>query len=747
MRQFKLILSIILLISLLATSVKSETLREIKITGNERISNDTIILFSGLKEISKISDEIINNSLKNLYETNFFENVSINYIDGKILIIVKEFPIIESINIDGIKAKRIKESIFKNLNLKSRSSFNKILIQADKELILNNLKRLGYYFSKVDIFVSNLKDNKVNVTYKVDLGSKAKIKKITFIGDKRFKDKKLKSLIVSEEYKFWKLVSGKKYLSEDLIKLDERLIKNFYLNKGYYNVEVNSSFGKLINDDEFELIFNINSNERIFFGNLNITIPNDFEKKNYDDINNLFSKIKGEPYSINTVEKILDQINILTTRMEFQSVKSTVNESFELNYINLDFIIEETEKVIIEKINIFGNNITRENVIRNQFEVDEGDPYNEILFKLSENNIKSLNFFKNVNSEIIDGTNPNLKIINISVEEKPTGEIFAGAGIGTNGGSIAFGIKENNYLGKGLALETNVSISEESLKGNIDVFNPNYNNSDKSLNFNLQSIEIDRTSTSGYKTNKTGFGVGTKFEYLSNLNLGLSTNTTIEKIVTDATASAKQKNQAGNYLDSFLNLDFDYDKRNQKFKTTDGFRSAFITNIPVISDTNTLTNTYVYNYYTELYENNISNIGLFLKSANSISDNDIKLSERLYIPASKLRGFEKGKVGPKDGNDFIGGNYISSLNFTTNVPQVFENLQSLDILFFVDVANIWGVDYSSALNDSNEIRSSVGIALDWLTPIGPLSFSFAEAITKGTNDITETFRFNLGTSF
>ena len=747
MRQFKLILSIILLISLLATSVKSETLRDIKITGNERISNDTIILFSGLKEVSKISDEIINNSLKNLYETNFFENVSINYIDGQILILVKEFPIIERINIDGIKAKRIEESIFKNLNLKSRSSFNKILLQADKELILNNLKRLGYYFSKIDIFVSNLKDNKVNVTYKVDLGSKAKIKKITFIGDKRFKDKKLKSLIVSEEYKFWKLVSGKKYLSEDLIKLDERLIKNFYLNKGYYNVEVNTSFGKLINDDEFELIFNINSNERIFFGDLNIIIPNDFEKKNYDDINNLFAKIKGEPYSINTVEKILDQINILTTRMEFQSVKSTVNESFELNHINLDFIIEETEKVIIEKINIFGNNVTRENVIRNQFEVDEGDPYNEILFKLSENNIKSLNFFKNVNSEIIDGTNPNLKIINISVEEKPTGEIFAGAGIGTNGGSIAFGIKENNYLGKGLALETNVSISEESLKGNLDVFNPNYNNSDKSLNFNLQAIEIDRTSTSGYKTNKTGFGVGTKFEYLSNLNLGLSTNTTIEKIVTDATASTKQKDQAGNYLDTFLNLDFDYDKRNQKFKTTDGFRSAFITNIPVISDTNTLTNTYVYNYYTELYENNISNIGLFLKSANSISDNDIKLSERLFIPSSKLRGFEKGKVGPKDGNDFIGGNYIGSLNFTTNVPQVFENLQSLDILFFVDVANIWGVDYSSTLNDTNEIRSSFGIALDWLTPIGPLSFSFAEAITKGTNDITETFRFNLGTSF
>ena len=160
-----------------------------------------------------------------------------------------------------------------------------------------------------------------------------------------------------------------------------------------------------------------------------------------------------------------------------------------------------------------------------------------------------------------------------------------------------------------------------------------------------------------------------------------------------------------------------------------------------------MTNSYSYNYYTELYENNLTNFSLYLKSANSIKDKDIKLSERLYIPSRKLRGFERGKVGPKDGNDFVGGNYVGALNFSTTVPKIFENAQDIEVLMFFDAANVWGVDYNSTLDDADKIRSSVGIGIDWFTPIGPLNFSFAEPLSKGSNDVTETFRFNLGTTF
>ena len=208
------------------------------------------------------------------------------------------------------------------------------------------------------------------------------------------------------------------------------------------------------------------------------------------------------------------------------------------------------------------------------------------------------------------------------------------------------------------------------------------------------------------------------------------------------------KKQKGDYFDTFANFNFDYDKRNQKFQTSDGFRSTYRTSVPLISETNTLTNTYTYKYFTELYDDNVSSFSIYMKAANSIKDKDIKLSERLFAPSSRLRGFEFGKVGPKDGNDYIGGNYVSTVNFTSTLPFILENAQNTDFLVFFDAANIWGVDYDSSLSDkSDDIRSAVGIGIDWFTPIGPLNFSFASPISKSDTDKTETFRFNLGTTF
>jgi len=391
--------------------------------------------------------------------------------------------------------------------------------------------------------------------------------------------------------------------------------------------------------------------------------------------------------------------------------------------------------------------VTQENVIRNQLELDEGDPFNEILLNKSVNNIKSLNFFKNVDNSVVEGSKQNTKILNFSIEEKPTGEITASAGLGTSGGSFGFGIRENNFLGKGVSLDSNFTISAESFKGKFGLTNPNYNNSDKSVYINAEAIETDNYKTFGYKSNKTGINIGTNFEYLNDLRLGIGSSNFYEVIKTNSTASQAQQDQEGNYWDTFLNLDFIYDKRNQKFQTSSGFKSFYSIDLPVISEKNTLKNNYNYSHYFDLYEDNISSFSVFLKSANSINNKHIKLSERINIPSSKLRGFEAGRVGPKDGDDFIGGNYAYAMNFTSTIPQLFEDSQNVDFLFFIDAANIWGVDYDNSLDDSGSIRSSTGVALDWFSPIGPLNFSLAYPITKENGDKEETFRFNLGTSF
>ncbi|WP_440919661.1 outer membrane protein assembly factor BamA [Candidatus Pelagibacter sp.] len=727
-------------------SVYSEIINNIEIKGNERIPTETILMFSqvGIGQDLKIND--LNEVLKNLYETNFFKDVSLKFEKNKLLILVEENPIIESVTYNGIKSKTLKEEITKNLKLKSRSSYNEILLNDDKKAILSSLKDSGYYFAKLDIDLVSIENNKVDLVFNIALGNKSKIKKITFIGNKIFKDNKLRSLIISEEYKFWKFISGKKYLNENIIKFDRRLLKNFYQNKGYYDVKINSSFAKLIKDDEFELVFNIDAKNKFNFGELKLKLPIDFNEQNFINLKETLNNLSNTPYSINSVDEIINKLDEIATLEEYQTIKASVKEEITDNVINLTFHIEETEKIFVEKINIFGNNITRENVIRNQFYIDEGDPYNEILTTRTINEIRSLNFFKEVDYEVVEGKQDKSKIINISVEEKPTGEITAGAGFGTSGEVIEFGVRENNYLGKGLGVTSNLSLSSDKITGIFAVENPNFNNTDKSINFSVLANETDKLKNFGYKSKKVGSSIGTDFEFLDDLRLGLTTSTFLEDISTSSTASARQKKQKGSYFDTYLKFDINYDKRNQKYKTNDGYLSIYSVDLPIISDTNTLTNFYNYKIFSELYENNISSFSLSLSSANSLTDDDVKLSERLYIPQRKLRGFVSGKIGPKDGSDYIGGNYYSIMNINSTLPQILPNSQDIEVGTFIDIANLWGVD-DDTLSDGSKIRSAFGIGVDWYTPVGPLSFSLAQPITKSSTDKTETFRFNLGTTF
>ena len=740
-------IKVFFLIGVFITETLSDIVTKIEIEGNQRVSSETVKLFSKVDIGQKINQNDLNLILKDLYNTSFFEDVKVQLNKNTLNIFVKEYPLIQTINYNGIKSTKMLENITTNKLIKEKFSYNKFLLGTEKNRILNVIKNLGYINASIDTSLTKLDDNLVIIDFDIQLGKKAKIKKITFIGNKIFKDRKLRRLIVSSEYKFWKFLTGRKFLNENLIVLDRRLLRNYYLNNGYYEAVVNASFAKLINDNEFELIFNIDAKNKIFFGDIKLEIPLDFDANNFKKLNKLFKDIENQPYSIDAIDDILEEIDVITAQEQYQFIKSTVSEKLFDDKINLIFKIEESDKYYVEKINIFGNNVTQENVIRNQFELDEGDPFNEILFNKSINNIKNLNFFKTVEQESILGTKDNTKILNINVTEKPTGEITASAGIGTSGASLGFGIKENNFMGKGVSLDSNIQISSNTIKGKFGLTNPNFNNSDKSIYINVEAIEFDNFKTFGYKSNKTGINLGTNFEYLDDLKLGVGTSNFYEVIKTNSSASQAQQDQQGNYWDTFLNLDFNYDKRNQKFQTSSGFRSFYSLDLPVISERKTLVNYYNYTSYFDLFDDNISSLSIMLKSATSIANKNIKLSERLNIPSKKLRGFQSGKIGPKDGDDYIGGNYAYAVNFSSTIPNLFEESQNVDFLFFIDAANLWGVDYDKSLKETGNVRSSTGVALDWYSPLGPLNFSLAYPITKENSDKEETFRFNLGTTF
>ena len=745
--MFKFISQFFILFILLTGLVKAEEFNNILINGNERVSEETIIVFSDLSNKSFLDENSINDVLKKLYDSGFFKNVTIIIENKNLIIDVEENPIIQTVFIEGIKKKQLEESLYNVLTLKNRSSFNSFSVKKDVDNILNLLKTKGYYFSKVVSSSQVLGSNKIDLFYKIDLGKKARITKISFIGDKKFKDNTLRNIILSEEFKFWKVISGKKFLNEDLIVLDKKLLNNFYKNKGFYNALIESSFANYLGEDEFELIYNITSGKKYYFDNLSIKLPIGYEEKDFDKLIKILNELKGEPYSLNSINKILNEIDNVVAKEKYEFLKSNVDEKIIDNLINLIFNIEESEKFYIEKINIFGNNITREDVIRNVLVVDEGDPFNQLLHKKTLNNLRSLNFFKTVDENITSGTSENQKIINITVEEKATGEISAGAGIGTGGGTVAFGVQENNFLGRGLQFGTDITLSQESVKGEISINDPNYNGTNKSLNFSAQSQTTDRLANFGYKSSKTGFSVGSGFEFYEDLYLNIGTSSYFEDLETDSTASATMKKQNGSYFDTFFNYTFAYDMRNQNYKPSDGFISRFTQNVPLISKNYTLTNSYDIRFYDKFFNENVASYSFFASATNALSGRDVKLSERLFLRENRLRGFETGKIGPMDGADFIGGNYTMAFNANTTLPQILPSLQSTNFSLFFDAANVWGVDYNKGIADGGKIRTSVGFAVDLFTPIGPLNFSFSEPITKSKNDVTEFFRFNLGTTF
>ena len=746
MKKFLLInLSIFFL---LISSSHSLDIENIKVVGNDRVSKNTIISFTKIDLKLNLDDILINDALKNLYETKFFEDVKISLNEDNIIIQVKEFPIIQSIKVTGVKAEKMSDMVLESISLKEKSPFNKNDIKVATETITNSFKRTGYYFVKVIVKEKFNENNTLDLIFDLNLGDKALIEKIQFIGDKKIKDRRLSTVITSEENKFWKFISRNKYLDIDRINLDKRLLKNYYLDNGYYKVDVKDAYSQLTNNNNFLLTFKIDAGEKYYFNNLNLSLPDDYDPKAFKLLTKIFKNLKGEMYSYNNIEKILDEIDEISLNANYEFLEADIVEKItDRNKININFNIKQAEQFFVERIDIFGNTVTKEEFIRHQLIVDEGDPFNNLLLKKTINNIKGKRIFGKVDYEILEGSSPNTKKINITVEDKATGEISAGAGYGTDGTSVAFSIRENNYKGIGASLVSSVNIRADSLKGSLSYTVPNFAYTNRSLTTSFENTAIDRLSKSGYKTTLTSIGFGTGYESFKDLFFKTNISIDNETLTTDSTASANFKKQEGSYFDSNLSYSLTYDKRDNKFRPKSGYLNQFVQNIPIVADDAAVLNGIESTLYRELSEDMIFTVGFYGRAINSINENDVRVSKRLFIPSKRLRGFEFGKVGPKDGLDYIGGNYITSFNTNITVPYIFNTLENMDAKLFFDAANIWGVDYSNAISDSNLVRTSIGTALDFISPIGPMSFSLSKAISKEKTDVTESFRFNIGTTF
>ena len=744
--MIKLIFTVLVFFTIMVNSAFSEIIKSFEVIGNERITKETIKVYSDIKIGSDYQADDINEIVKTLYSTEFFENINAKFENNKLTLIVKEYPIINQIVIQGEKTEKFKKEIIKLIKSKQRGSYIKNNILKDEIRIKNIYKSLGFNFAEVNSKIKTYTENRVDLIFEINRGEKVRISKINFIGDKKIRERRLRDVIVSEEDKFWKFITRNTVLNEENIRLDKRLLKNYYKSIGYYDVQIISNSVELEDDKNLVVLnYNIDAGNRYRISKISTNIDPSIDKKAFINLSTQYEKIIGDYYSPFKIKETLEFLDRLIDENDLQFIQHSVKEFIDGSNINITINIFENEKIFVERINVSGNTITNENVIRSEFLLDEGDPFNNLKLKNTISELKARNIFGKVDFKVSDGSEKDTKIIDIIVEEKPTGEISAGAGLGSDGSSLMFSLKENNFLGRGVRLNTFASIDQDSFKGAFEVLNPNYNNSGNLVKFGISSTTNDKPD-SGYENSLIGLSAGTTFEQFRDIYLSAGFNLSSDKLTVLDNASENLKKQKGTFTDLAVSYGLTFDKRDRSFMPTSGTFSSFQQSLPIIGDAKTIKNTYQLSSYYTLSEEVIGAIKFYAQNINGVSE-DVRLSKRLNLPSNRLRGFETNKVGPQDGSDYIGGNYAAAINFEASLPKLLPESTNTDINVFLDLANLWGVDYDSSLGKSNVLRSSIGVSGNWLSPIGPLSLTFAKDLKKAETDKTNSFKFQLGTSF
>lgn len=743
----KFLSKILTVILLLSSTIFADEKLNYEILGNKRISDQTILSIIDFEKNKNYKIDDLNNFQKKLYNTNYFSKVSIKINKNKINIVVEENPIIDFFYINGVINNKREEFFYENLSLGQNKIFSEALLKKDIESIKANYQDAGFFDVSVDTSISKISGNALNVVINVQRKEKYKINRIYFIGNKKYKSSTLSDVISSSEKGWWKFLGSSSLVNKNRINFDKNLLKRFYLNNGFYDVQITSSDINFIGNNQADITFSINSGEKYVFSKYELLDEEkNLNEKNIKDLKKIISKKLQGTYS----QKKLDDINKLLNeylrnkKIEFVSFFNKVKKTSDQR-LDIEFRFVKKPRKYVNLINISGNTITEEKVIRRNLLFSEGDSFLDYKVSKSIDKIKSLRIFKDVKFKTQNSGNEKVDL-NISVEEQPTGSVSAGIGVGSSGSTVSSTIVEKNLFGKGISLDGNVSIGTEKVSGNVGLSLPDFMNTDNTFNYNIFAITTDFTN-SGYESKKIGNGLSTQYNIYEDISLRTGFGIDLDRINTNDTASDLYKAREGDYLTYKGFYSISNDKRNSKFQPSKGYSIGFGQGLALPgSDITYIQNNLDAAVYHSISNDYILSLKSGLNTVNSIGDEDIKLSDRKFLRQSKLRGFESYGVGPKDGPDHIGGNYAAYASLSSTIPNPIPDSWNAKSFIFFDAGNVWGVDFDESL-DSNKIRSSAGVSLEWVSPLGPLSITLAENISKADGDLEEGFSFQIGSSF
>ncbi|MDB2414772.1 outer membrane protein assembly factor BamA [Rickettsiales bacterium] len=732
----------------------SNIINDIVIKDNQRIESATIKSYLDISEGDIFNNQKINNSIKKLFATGLFANVSIEREKQTLMVIVKENPTINKVAFEGNKQIK-QESLSSEISLRSRSVYTRNKVQNDVKRIQALYRKSGRFSASIVPKVIPLDNNRVDLVFEINEGEKSKVKKIYFLGNDNFSTERLKKIINTKQTNWYSFINGNDAYDPDKVSYDRELLRRFYVNHGYADFKVTSTVAEISKDKEtFVLTFTLEEGGKYKIGEININSslknlkPEEFKSSLLISPDDTFNSELIEKTVDNITEKLNDR------GYAFVEVSTSYNKNPEKLVLDLNYNIKEGPKVYIDRINITGNVRTLDKVIRREFRLAEGDPFNSAKLRRTQQRIRNLGFFENVNMEREKGTAPDKVDINLDVTEKSTGELNFGAGFSTIDGMLGnVGVRERNLLGRGQDLRLSFQKSAKGEQIDLGFTEPYFMDKDISAGFDLFNLKQDRASESSYDSSTRGGALRASYSITEHLRHSVKYSFSKVDITNVAPgASAFVIEQRGENTTSMVGHSLLYDKRDNTYDPTEGYFVRFSQDVAGVGgDSKFFRNEIASTYYHPIYKD----VVIFSLSGKAgtitgIQGKDVRINHRFFLGGHKIRGFKNAGLGPRDkvSLDALGGNsyYTSSAEvfFPLGLPEELGFKGSA----FVDAGSLFDVDVSGAnVLDNASLRVSAGVGLSWNSPLGPIRIDLAEAFMRESYDKTQVFQLNFGTRF
>ena len=726
-------------------------IREIRVEGTQRIEPETVRSYMRVNPGDPFDPLRLDKSLKNLFSTGLFADVTLRREGAALIVSVVENPIINRLAFEG-NDRLDDDTLAGEVTLRPRVVFTRTKAQSDTQRLLEIYRRSGRYAATVEPKVIQLAQNRVDLVFEINEGPLTTIQSVNFIGNRVFSDSSLRDEITTSETAFWKIFTSNDTYDPDRLTFDRELLRRFYLSEGYADFRVVSVVAELLPDREgFIVTFTVEEGERQKFGKINVstTLP----KLDPESLRGDLRAEEGEWYDAGLVEETIDDLTEIVGNLgyAFVDIRPRAERDLENRLIHITFEIQEGPKVFVERIDIQGNERTLDRVIRREFRLVEGDAFNRAKLRRSQQRIRNLGFFRTVDVEPQPGSVPDKTVVTVEVEEQSTGDLTFGAGFSTSSGPIGtIGIRERNLLGRGQDLRLNFTLAGEQTQIKLSFTEPYFLGRNISAGFDVFRIESNDDARS-FDLERTGGSLRGGFSYNENLRHVLRYTIENQKITdVDADASILIQDEEGEFLESTVSHELLWDTRDSRFDPREGLALRLRNEVAGLGgDVFFLKSSVGGEYHFPITEDWTVSVDAEVGNIMGLGQ-DTRISDRYFIGGSNCRGFEFAGVGPRDlpTDDALGGKYFYTgtleLGFPLGLPEEFDIRGRI----FADVCSAFGLDKTSVgVADESAPRISVGTGVSWQSPFGPIIIDLGFAVIDESFDKKELLKFSFGTQF